>query len=383
MKEIQELIDISHFYGKNSDYIIAGGGNTSFKTADHMWVKASGTTLEDIAESGFAVLDRTKLACIAVNRYSDDPNRREQEIKDDLLRANVHPENRLRPSVESSLHDLIRYRFVVHTHPTMVNALLCSQHAEVEAKALFGNEVMYIPYTDPGYILFKKIESELLKYRETHDIDPHIILLENHGIFVSADTTPEIRQIYEEVMCKIEAKITNRLTIESLPVDDRMTTILPAICTLLSNGDPDKIALLRNNTLISIFCKDKQAFAGASAPFSPDIIVYCKAHPVFVEKTETTDDAFAEFQTKLEQYRRNHGYDPKIILLKGLGLVAVEDNHRSAAVALDIFEDLMKISHYSNNFGGPHFLNDSQIAFIDNWEVENYRRAISKETGSK
>ena len=383
MKEIQELIEISHFYGKNGDYIIAGGGNTSFKTADCLWVKASGTTLGDIAESGFAVLNRKELACIAINRYSDDPNRREQEIKDDLLRASVHPENRLRPSVESSLHDLIRYRFVVHTHPTMVNALLCSQHAEAEAKAMFGSEVVYIPYTDPGYILFKKVESELSKYRETHDTDPHIILLENHGIFVSADTTAEIRKIYDGVMSKIEAKITNRLKIESLPVDERMTAILPAIRTLLSNGNSDKTVLVRNNTLISKFCKDRQAFAGASAPFSPDIIVYCKAHPVFVEKTETADDAISEFQTKLEQYRGDHGYDPKIILLKGLGLIGVEDNHRSAAIALDIFEDLMKISYYSNNFGGPHFLNDSQIAFIDNWEVENYRRAVSKEVGSK
>jgi NAD(P)-dependent dehydrogenase (short-subunit alcohol dehydrogenase family) len=42
----------------------------------------------------------------------------------------------------------------------------------------------------------------------------------------------------------------------------------------------------------------------------------------------------------------------------------------------------MKISLYSNNFGGPHFMNDSEIAFIDNWEVENYRRAVSKGSGS-
>jgi len=382
MKEIQELIEISQFYGKNSDYIIAGGGNTSFKTADRMWVKASGITLGEITESGFAVLDRAKLACIAVKRYSDNSDRREQEIKTDLFRASVDPEKMLRPSVETSLHDLIRYRFVVHTHPTLVNALLCSQRAETEAKTMFGNDVLYIPYCDPGYVLFKKVESELLKYRETHDADPQIILLENHGIFVSADTTAEIRRIYEDVMMKIEAKITNRIAIETLPVDDAVVGILPAIRMLLSVGNSVKIALTRNNTLIAGFCKDEQAFAGASAPFSPDNIVYCKAHPIFVEKTETAGEAIADFQIKIEQYRRDHGYDPKMILLKGLGLVAVEDNYLSAAIALDVFENLMKVSLYSNNFGGPHFLDDSEIGFIDNWEVENYRRAVSKGTGS-
>ena len=382
MKEIQELIEISQFYGKNSDYVIAGGGNTSFKTADRLWVKASGTTLGEIAENGFAVLDRKKLACIAVNKYSDKSDRREHEIKTDLFRAAVEPEKMLRPSVETSLHDLINYRFVVHTHPTLVNALLCSQSAEAEAKALFDNDVLYIPYTDPGYVLFKKVEGELLKYRKTHSTDPHIILLENHGIFVSADSTAEIRKIYEDVMLKIESKISNKIKIESLPVDDRLIDILPAIRMMLSEGNPAKIALIRNNTLIAGFNKDEQTFTQVSAPFSPDIIVYCKARPIFVEKTETADEAITEFQTKLEQYRNDHGYDPKMILLKGLGLVGVEDNYHSAAIALNVFEDLMKISHYSNNFGGPHFLNDSEIAFIDNWEVENYRRAVSKGLGS-
>ena len=384
MKEIQELVEISQFYGKNSDYVIAGGGNTSFKTADCLWVKASGVSLGEIDENGFAALDRAKLAQIAVKQYSDNSDLREQEIKTDLFRASIEPEKMLRPSVETSMHDIIRYRFVVHTHPTLVNALMCSQNAESEAKILFGDEVVFIPYTDPGYVLFKKVESELQKYRETHDNDPHIILLENHGIFVSADSTAEIRTIYKDVMSKIEAKIakTASATVADLPVEDRVANILPAIRVLLSTGNSPKIALIRNNTLIAGFCKDKDSFAEVSAPFSPDIIVYCKARPIFVEKTENADEAIAEFQAKLEQYRKDYGYDPKMVLLKGLGLVGVEDNYRSAAIALDVFEDLMKISLYSNSFGGPHFMSDSEIAFIDNWEVENYRRSVSKGSGS-
>jgi rhamnose utilization protein RhaD (predicted bifunctional aldolase and dehydrogenase)/NAD(P)-dependent dehydrogenase (short-subunit alcohol dehydrogenase family) len=382
MEKIQELIEISQFYGKNSDYVIAGGGNTSFKTDDRLWVKASGTTLGEITENGFAVLDRAKLARIAVNKYSDHSDQREQEIKTDLFRAGVEPEKMLRPSVETSMHDIIRYRFVVHTHPTLINALLCSQRAETDAKSLFGADAAYIPYTDPGYVLFKKVESELLKYRETHNADPHIILLENHGIFVSADTIDEIKKIYNDVMVKIEARIANKQKIEALPVDDRVAGILPAIRMLLSPGKTAKIALIRNNTLIAGFCKDARAFAGASAPFSPDIIVYCKARPIFVENTENAAEAIVEFREKLEQYRKSYGYDPKMVLLKGLGLVGIEDNYRSAAIALDVFEDLMKISLYSNNFGGPHFMNDREIAFIDSWEVENYRRSVSKGTGS-
>jgi hypothetical protein len=37
----------------------------------------------------------------------------------------------------------------------------------------------------------------------------------------------------------------------------------------------------------------------------------------------------------------------------------------------------MKISFYSNFFGGPHFMSEEQIKFIEQWEVEQYRRKIS------
>jgi rhamnose utilization protein RhaD (predicted bifunctional aldolase and dehydrogenase) len=382
MKEIKELVEISQFYGVDRDYVIAGGGNTSFKTEELLWVKASGTTLGNITEAGFAVLDRNKLKAIAEKTYSDNSDRREQEVKTDLFRASVEPEKLLRPSVETSMHDIIRYRFVVHTHPTLVNALLCSQQAESKVQELFGNEALFIPYTDPGYVLFKKVESELKKFRTAYHSEPHIILLQNHGIFVSADTSDEIKRIYADVITKIAACIKEKPTIETLPTDDKVADIMPAIRMLLSvNDGTAKIATIRNNTLIADFYKDAASFAAASAPFTPDIIVYCKARPIYIEHTQTAEAAIEEFQQKSAQYRNDYGYDPKIILLKGLGLVAVEDNIHSATIALDVFEDLLKISRYSNAFGGPKFLNDKEIAFIDNWEVENYRRAVSKGKG--
>jgi hypothetical protein len=38
----------------------------------------------------------------------------------------------------------------------------------------------------------------------------------------------------------------------------------------------------------------------------------------------------------------------------------------------------MRISYYSEYFGGPNFMSDEQIAFIENWEVEHYRQKIAK-----
>ena len=380
MKEIQQLIEISQFYGKNSDFVIAGGGNTSYKNNETIWVKASGTTLAEITEGGFAVLDRAKLKQIAVNKYSDNSDERENQIKTDLFRASLYPEKNLRPSVETSMHEIIGYPFVVHTHPTLVNALMCSQNAEKLTFGLFGNEIVYIPYTDPGYVLFKKVESELLAFRQKHSSDPKLIFLQNHGIFVSANTIDEIKTLYDSVIAKISAKIKSLPEIKPLPVDEKINRIIPAIRLLLTTDAP-KIALLRHHTLVQQFYSNAQSASKIMLPFTPDIIVYCKARPIFVENTDKPEKAVEEFRQKLEAYKNTYGYPPKVVILKDLGYVAVEDNYKSAEIALDVFEDLMKISYLSENFGGPKFMNEKEIAFIDNWEVENYRRAVSKGAG--
>jgi len=49
---IADLIEISRFYGADKRFVIAGGGNTSYKSADKLWVKASGSSLATINEDG-------------------------------------------------------------------------------------------------------------------------------------------------------------------------------------------------------------------------------------------------------------------------------------------------------------------------------------------
>ena len=154
-KEIRDLIDISRYYGKQKDYTLAGGGNTSYKNEKHIWVKASGAALATIDEEGFAVLDRKKVKITGTKIYNADPQVREIEVKADLIAANIYPEKQKRPSVETSFHELIEYAYVVHMHPTVTNSLTCSNQARQKILELFGEEAMYIPYA-PGTSFLKK-----------------------------------------------------------------------------------------------------------------------------------------------------------------------------------------------------------------------------------
>jgi NAD(P)-dependent dehydrogenase (short-subunit alcohol dehydrogenase family)/rhamnose utilization protein RhaD (predicted bifunctional aldolase and dehydrogenase) len=375
--EISELVEISRYYGNNKNFVIAGGGNTSFKNESSIWIKASGQSLAGLDEEGLVVLSREKLHTVSQKNYSDDPVLREDQVKIDLFSSIIDPGRNKRPSVETSLHELIRYRFVVHLHPTLINGILCSRNARNLTLKLFGEKVLFVPYTDPGYTLFKKLESEITSYREKYEEDPHVIFLENHGSFVSADSTQEIRKIYDEIISGIETHFGQSPDVESLPFNPIMHKVLPGIRMILA-GDKPKVIRQRHNTLIAKYYQNHQEFHKISLPVTPDIIVYCKARYMFIEQTGSAEKILDSLKQQLPRFQNEYGYPPKVIIIKDMGIFAVEDSVSSADAVLDVYEDLIRVSHYASLAGGIKFLSPEQVNFIDRWEVENYRRKVGR-----
>lgn len=374
--EIGELIEISKYYGNNKDYVIAGGGNTSFKDEHTLWIKASGHALADLDENGIVALDREKLHLISAKTYSDDPVEREEEVKNDLFNSITGDRKNIRPSVETSLHEIIHYRFVVHLHPALVNGILCNRNARNLVKQLFGDNVLFVPYTDPGYTLFKCLESEITEYREKNSADPKIIFLENHGSFVSADTTAEIKLLYDQIISSIAKIITPVKETEPLPYNNILNKVLPAIRMLFSEKSL-KIIRFRHNTLLASYYQSQQEFHKISLPLTPDNIVYCKSRFLFVEQSNTAESILESVRQQLPRFKNEYGFFPKIIVIRNFGVIAVEDSVSAADTVLDVYEDLIKTSHYAMQAGGTKFLTPDQASFIDQWEVENYRRKVS------
>ena len=112
------------------------------------------------------------------------------------------------------------------------------------------------------------------------------------------------------------------------------------------------------------------------SPFTPDGIVYCKSEYVFIEPEEGEDLAKLA-EKRIERYTARRGHTPKVILIKGIGLIAAGDSAKNAQIITDVFMDAVKIAWYAESFGGQHPMTKRQIEFIDNWEVENYRRKVS------
>jgi NAD(P)-dependent dehydrogenase (short-subunit alcohol dehydrogenase family) len=217
----------------------------------------------------------------------------------------------------------------------------------------------------------------LNKYRSQNDSDPQLIFLENHGVFVSADNPKQIRTLYNNIIKTISEHLKAKPVIRSLKDHQDIKTVLPALRMMLS-GDGAKILKYRQNTLIRDFARSKTDFNNASFPFTPDIIVYCKSKYLYIENANSEEELIKSAKKAIPAFREKYGYDPKIILIKDFGLIAAEENAKSAETALDVYEDLLKISFLTESFGGQRFMTSLQIEFIDNWEVEHYRRKVAK-----
>ncbi len=370
---IQDLITISQFYGRDSRFVIAGGGNTSYKNAEKIWVKASGSSLAAITEDGFAVLDRAKLNLMSDKVYSANAAEREEQVKNDLADATITKGKR--PSVETSMHNVIDFAFVVHMHPTLVNGLMCANNAQADLQKLFGAKALYIEYTDPGYVLFKKVEDAIKAFRAEDGAEPAVIWLQNHGIFVAANSIEEVKVLYTKVLDTLEKAVKFPVPSEERATCSCTEQILPGIRMILS-ADGLKTLKVRKNALVKHFYDTEEAQAKIAKPFTPDAIVYCKSNYIFLNDEEP-EAVLAEAAKQIPAFTAKFGYQPKVILIKGIGLVAVGDNAAQCDIILDVFEDAMKIAYYAESFGGPHPMTQAQIDFIDNWEVENYRRSVA------
>ena len=373
--DISQIVEISRAYGSDPAWVVAGGGNTSMKDEEVMYVKASGYRLGTIDASGFVALDRKMLKGMYVKEYDDDPEVRERQVKSDLLRSRLHPELNQRPSVEASVHDAIPYRLVVHLHPDLVNGVTCSMQAEETLRELFGDEAVYIPYITPGYVLFREFDRQIRNYYDRHGRYPKIFFLQNHGIFVGADTGREIGEIYKRVTVAIKSRIGVEPDLKPVEIPAKAAEVIPAVRAALSTENL-LTGRMRFNALIRRFLADEKAFEKISGPFTPDGIVYCRPYPLFIASEGTPKEILEEFKAKLRDYRGKYNYDPRVILFRGMGMLALADNSQSAGVTLDVFEDLMKIAFYAENFGGGHFMSSRDTDFIMNWEVESYRRKL-------
>lgn len=366
---IDKLTEFSNFYGSNEELVLAGGGNTSAKEGDVMYIKGSGTSLSTITADGFVRMDRSKIAEIFTKVYPDNDKEREALSLSDLMAAKLPGQEEKRPSVETTLHSLFAYTYVLHLHPTLVNGLTCALGGKEKAKELFGDDILWIEPCKPGYILAKICYDTLKEYKEKTGKDADMLLLANHGIFIADNTTEGLGDKLYSVMAKLRGCIEKEPDFSIGEFDgEKGRDVFNEMCDVF--GEDSVITYEPSATSLE-FAKDKESFDKIYLPFNPDQIVYCKPYPVYI-------DEMGEIKEKVEGYKAENGFLPKVLLVKDCGLYAVDYSEKGSVNAAALFNDGMKIAKYSEYFGGARPMTPELTDFIVNWEAESYRSKQQK-----
>ena len=367
--QLQALAAMSNRYGADSRYVLAGGGNTSFKSQDRLWVKGSGTALATIRPEDFVVLERPLLDAMWEKEYPAEEAAREAAVLADMMYARERGENR-RPSVETLLHNLFPQQYILHVHPTIVNGLTCSNEGEKAMKRLLPDAV-WVDACKPGYILSLECKKAMDAYKAATGKDVQILFLQNHGIFFAGNTTDEVDKLAQQVMDTLENAVSRKPDLTPSEFDiDKVVAISPVLRMLYGENQPATVKFAVNPEIL--------AYDPETKSLSPDHIVYAKAKQLILPENVTQD----QIKELFDAFVAANGYKPKIVFAKGLGMFSCGNTIKEAITAQEVMLDAIKVVVYAESFGGVSVMPDFLIDFIVNWEVESYRSKVSLAGGS-
>lgn len=360
-------------------WLIQGaGGNTSIKHDGIMWIKASGKWLMHAVEQEIFV--PVKLQPVLNALDSGDP-RAEKSI--DFVVDKLNPQG-LRPSIETTLHAVMKQRVVIHVHCVNTIALAIRKDAEQQIKErLVGFDWVFIPYIRPGLPLSRSIRSKL----GTHT---NVLVLGNHGLVVAADNVDKCIQLLERV--RLALLSTPRKVIESSHVfaqtpntakalyqkDIQNTEQLPETkaTSEATPAIPDPAHALLHSDYIPAEPEDAHAIAfdnsalnvASGGSLYPDHVIFLGDGTVVARANEGSEAIVARCQAA--------GLDkPVSIVFPGVGVAMKKDaTPGQQAMARCLSDVCLRVP----NNADISYLNRQQNHELLNWEAEQYRQTLNQ-----
>ncbi len=199
-KLIEHHVRISQLLGSQIAHVQGGGGNTSVKLDDEtLLIKPSGFFLREITIDQPGVYVSYQPVIEYLDRdHNHITNERENEFTS-LIDTSTKGDEGKKASIETSLHALIKRRYIAHTHSVYANVFTCAVNGKALLEAVLGESVAWLDYAAPGLTLARDF------YRGLNTLgDSKVIFLKNHGIVVAADSADELELIYFGVEKKLQ-----------------------------------------------------------------------------------------------------------------------------------------------------------------------------------
>lgn len=389
MKLLDEAAELARRFGSDPQFSRGGGGNISVKADGIMHIKPSGVALKAITADALMPLETEPLLRLLETASDDGAMAGSQRVMAVAMAARLHATGAQRPSVEVLFHVLTPRRFVLHTHPTIVNALCCSRDGARIAHGLFGDDVLWVPYADPGLPLARAISGARRRFEEsTGRTAPDVVLLENHGLIVAADEPLAIADAATKVVATVRERLealgargSRRNSRRHHPrgAGEKLVAALgPVLRGSLSSGPRLKVVTYDDSPeAVRLASSAEGRGLVMGGPLTPDQIVYAGSWPLWLDLAPVDASQMVEtVHAALARHVAAHGALPSIVVVAQLGVLAAGDTIRQADTARDICIDAIRVGFGALQLGGVRAMAPEERRFIEDWEAEDYRRRM-------
>ena len=362
----------SNILGKNDELVLHGGGNTSVKIDDILYVKGSGWDLVSIKAEGFASVNLEGLKQMAKLKKLSD---KDMVSKQKELMINKSAPN---PSVEAILHSIIPFKFVDHTHADSIVTITNSKNGEEYIKKLYPN-FLIVPYIMPGFILAQKI------YQMSKDLDWEEcdgIILHNHGIFTFDNDAKKsytkminsvtIAEDFLDKFAKLDLEKKNRLEM----VNFRDLKII------LEKIKGYKLFMIHNNSILAQYFatqKDLKSFVSRGV-LTPEHILRTKRVPLILNQNDNIEEVVKKYQDDYLDYFKKFVKDeimlnsaPNWIVVENIGIISLGKNEKEAKIIADINEHTIKAILRADMLGGFESISLKDSFDMEYWELEQMK----------
>jgi len=400
---LAQLVYRSNLLGANRAVANYGGGNTSTKCTerDHsgreievLWVKGSGSDLATMTASGFTGLRMAEILPLFERDEMSD-----EEMVAYLSRCQLAPEMP-RSSIETLLHAFVGAPQVDHTHPDTINMIAGAENGEALARELFGDEAVWVPYIRPGFTLARQVGEA------ARQPGVRFVILAKHGLVTWGETGEESYANTLEAINRAADFVSSRAARARFggparePLSDEardalLAQALPGIRGAVSS-ERAKIVLVDTSpsSLEFVSSVDVPTLSQVGAA-CPDHLVRTKRIPLFVEFDPAVDDAdtlVERVRTGAASYREDYrAYfaenahdgetigdpDPRVVLIQGVGLVAVGPNVREAGLARDLYHRAIEVMGGASAIDRFVSLTAAESFAVEYWPLELYKLSLA------
>jgi rhamnulose-1-phosphate aldolase/alcohol dehydrogenase len=366
---VAELLRRSNRLGadrRNTNY---GGGNTSAKAVVEdpvtgqdvalLWVKGSGGDLATLSAEGLSALVLDRLAGLK-KVYRGERHEDEMHELLDLCRFG---QGGAPPSIDTSMHGLLKAPHVDHLHPDAVIALATAADGEELTKQCYGDAVAWVPWRRPGFELALRIE-------RLHDANPGLkgVVLGGHGLTAWGRTSGECERNSLELIRRAEEFVDGHGRPEPLgslrpgfgplpqPERARRAAALAPVLRGLASGERHMVGHWTDSEPVLDFIAREAAPRVVPLGTScPDHLIRTKVRPLLLDlptdaplpdQVARLRELHREYRAEYRAYYERHaddatppmrGADPAIFLVPGVGMFSFGGDGHTARVAGEFY----------------------------------------------